>query len=89
MNARNILAQHVILTIARDHIEDRRSNLDTLTEALGAPRAEVRAVLTALHQEGYIEVLRMRLTLEGFALGIALSQSEVPPLHGDRPSIAA
>jgi DNA-binding GntR family transcriptional regulator len=91
MTSRRILAQHVILTIARDHLEGRRSDLDTLTEALGASRAEVRSVLTSLHHEGYVDVLRMRLTIEGFALGLALSDKQMPSmeLEGDRPSIAA
>jgi DNA-binding IclR family transcriptional regulator len=79
------LAELVLRTVARDHLEGRRSDLDTLTEDLGIRRADVRSTLSALHQQGYIDVLRMRLTMEGFALGVSLSEQEFV----ERPSIAA
>lgn len=78
---RRLLAQHLLRALARDHLEGRGSDLDTLTTDLQVRREDVRAVLSLLHLEGYLDVLRMRLTLEGFALGIALSQADLPPLR--------
>ena len=46
----------------------------SVVDALEVRRADVRVCLSELHEEGLIEVLRMRLTLEGFAFGRALAQ---------------
>lgn len=87
--SRQVLAEHLLRTIARDHLDGRRSDLESLTRLLGVRRADVRSTLTALHQEGYVDVLRMRLTLEGFALGVALLERPAPALRRDRKSLAA
>jgi len=87
---REALAEHVLRTLASDHLEGRRSDLDSLTEELQVRRADVRSVLTALHCEGYVDVLRMRLTLEGFALGCVLMDRDIPHFRRtSRRSIAA
>jgi len=87
---RGALAEHVLRTLACDHLEGRRSDLDTLTNTVRVRRADVRGVLSALHREGYVDVLRMKLTLEGFALGCALMDRRVPEVRrSSRKSIAA
>ena len=88
---REALAEHLLRTLACDHLEGRRSDLDTLTAELQVRRADVRSVLSALHREGYVDVLRMKLTLAGFAIGCQLmdvSIGEIRTTTG-RPSIAA
>jgi hypothetical protein len=86
---REALAEHVLRTLACDHLEGRRSDLDTLTAELRVRRADVRSMLSALHREGYLDVLRMKLTLEGFAIGCALMDRDIPELRSARDSIAA
>jgi DNA-binding IclR family transcriptional regulator len=88
MHASNpsLVAEDLLRVLARAHLEGRRSDLDALTEEIGAPRAEVRGILSSLHREGYVDVLRMRLTLEGFAIGVLLLDE---PNQASRPSLAA
>jgi hypothetical protein len=87
---REALAEHVLRTLARAHLGSRRSDLDSLTTELRVRRADVRSVLSALHREGYLDVLRMKLTLEGFALGCALMDRDLPAVRrASRKSIAA
>ncbi|MBI2389870.1 MAG: hypothetical protein HYV09_09780 [Deltaproteobacteria bacterium] len=88
--SRQMLAERLVRVITRDHIGGRRSDLNSLTEQMQAPRAEVRSVLSALHREGYLDVLRMRLTLAGFALGCSLLDLPVHAIaRPGRRSIAA
>lgn len=87
---REALAEHVLRTLAEGHLEGRKSDLDSLVAELRVRRADVRSVLTALHCEGYVDVLRMKLTLEGFALGCALMDRDLPAVRrASRKSIAA
>jgi DNA-binding IclR family transcriptional regulator len=80
MNART-LYPHVLQALAHAQSEGRASSLDTLTLALGVRRGDVRRTVTLLHQEGYVDALRMRLTLRGFALGRAYLATALPPIR--------
>jgi DNA-binding IclR family transcriptional regulator len=84
-SVRSALAERLVCLITQDHLDGRRSALDELVERSAAPRAEVRGVLSALHAEGWLDVLRMRLTMEGFALGVYLLERD----EGSRDSLAA
>ena len=67
-----LLAIHLLQSRTSAHREGRRSTLDGMVSELGIRRGDVRSALSALHREGLIDVLRMRLTLVGFAIGQAL-----------------
>lgn len=67
-----LLAIHLLQAMTGAHREGRRSTLDGLVSELGIRRGDVRAALSSLHREGLIDVLRMRLTFAGFAIGQAL-----------------
>jgi DNA-binding GntR family transcriptional regulator len=56
-------------------------NLETLSERLPVRRSDIRAVVTQLHQEGFLDALYMRVTLKGWALGMALLQQELPAIQ--------
>jgi hypothetical protein len=88
---REALGEHLLRTLACDHVEGRRSDLDTLTAELRVRRADVRSTLSALHRAGFVDVLRMKLTLEGFAIGCALMDRQMPDVRRSeqRDSIAA
>ena len=88
-NYRKTLAEHLLRAMALDHVAGRRSDLDSLSAHLDEDRAELRSTLSALHREGYLDVLRMRLTLEGFVLGCVLLGKELPELRPARDSLAA
>lgn len=88
--SRHALAEHLLRTIARDHLADRRSDLDGLCASVDARREDVRSTLTALHHAGYLDVLRMRLTLAGFAAGMSLLDLPARAIRStNRKSIAA
>lgn len=88
--SREALAEHLIRTIARDHLAGKRSDLDSLSATIAVRREDVRSTLTALHKEGYLDVLRMRLTLAGFALGCSLLDQPVRAIRRtQKNSIAA
>lgn len=81
------LSAHVLRALAVAQIEGRRLDLDTLTQEIRVRRGDVRRVVSALHQEGYLDALRMRLTLMGFALGRSYIGGALPELR--RPRLAA
>jgi DNA-binding IclR family transcriptional regulator len=85
MNAQE-LAPHVLQALARAQSEGSSSSLATLTDALRVRRGDVRRTITLLHREGYVDALRMRLTLAGFALGRVYLGQTLPPLR--RPKAA-
>jgi DNA-binding IclR family transcriptional regulator len=80
MNA-HTLSAHVLQALAQAQSEGRRASLDTLTEALRVRRGDVRRVVTLLHRQGFVDALRMRLTLTGFALGRAYLGQTLPALR--------
>jgi DNA-binding IclR family transcriptional regulator len=69
------LAFHVLRAVARPRV--RAVTLADVARAVGARRADVRRVVTRLHQEGYVDALRMRPTLAGLALATASRASEL------------
>ena len=81
------LSAHVLHALAQAQVEGRLSNLETLTEALRVRRGDVRRCVTLLDQQGYLDALRMRLTLRGFAVGRSLSRAALPALR--KPRLAA
>jgi DNA-binding IclR family transcriptional regulator len=75
------LPAHVLLALVRAHSEGRSASLEALVDELKVRRTDVRRILSALHREGFVDVLRMRPTLAGFALGRSLSCVELPGLR--------
>lgn len=77
MNQRTVSA-YVLRSLAQAQTEGRSSTLQTLIDELQIRRADVRSAVSALHRGGYLDVMRMRLTLQGFAVGRALLEKELP-----------
>ena len=82
---RSLLAAHSLRALAFAQRDGRRLDLDELVTALGVRRVDVRATLSSLHREGLLDVTRMRLTLRGFATGIALAAEQLRPLRSLPP----
>jgi hypothetical protein len=83
------LALHVLHALAQAQIEGRRVNLETLTTDLRVRRGDVRKTVTALDREGYVDALRMRPTLRGFAVGRSLQAEDLPVLRRPRLTLVA
>ncbi|HSO00803.1 MAG TPA: hypothetical protein VLS89_21075 [Candidatus Nanopelagicales bacterium] len=75
------LAPHVLRAIFELQSEGALVNLETLTRALRVRRVDLRRVVTALHREGFVDALHMRLTLRGLALGAAFAKGELRPIR--------
>lgn len=80
MNTRT-LSMHILRALAEAQAEGRRSTLETLVEQVQVRRRDVRAAVTGLHQQGLVDAIHMRLTLQGFAVGRALLTQELPTLR--------
>ena len=83
-------AEHVGMLVLRELSQAAdsggRVGLDELVKRLGVRRTELRSTLTRLHQQGLVDVLRMRPTLAGFALGRAASGLSMKPLRREIPA---
>ena len=90
MNVRT-LSMHVLRALAHAQTEGQRSTLDTLVDQIKVRRRDVRSVVTALHQQGLVDAIHMRLTLQGFAVGRSLLAQELPALRvtAERRVVAA
>lgn len=55
----------------------QRTTLEDLVEALAVRRTDVRRVVSALHQQGFVDALRMRVTLAGLAIGVSLHKTDL------------
>jgi hypothetical protein len=75
---------HVLRALAEAQRDGRILDLDAIVLALGVRRVDVRSVVSALHREGLVDALRMRLSLRGFALGSSLRDATLPPLRKPR-----
>ena len=82
MNVRT-LSMHVLQALAHAQTDGERATLDTLVDQLKVRRRDVRAVVTALHQQGLVDAIHMRVTLQGFAVGRSLVAKELPALRVD------
>lgn len=83
------LFPHILQVLALAQRDGRSSSLDALVDALQVRRGDVRRAVSALHREGLVDALRMRLSLRGFAIGAALVGRELPALRRSARSIAA
>lgn len=77
------LASHVLVALA--HARGRVITLDDLSESLDVRRGDLRHAISRLHQEGYVDAMKLRLTLPGLALAAALDGCKLPPLRTTLP----
>jgi hypothetical protein len=82
------IASHLLAALVRAAHAGRRTNLDELVAEVGVRRAEARATLSALDRQGLVDVLRMRPTLLGFAVGTAFASRPLTELRAAAPALA-
>jgi DNA-binding IscR family transcriptional regulator len=75
------LAPYVLRVLARHQMDGRLCTLDSLTDEIRVRRADLRRTVSALHREGYVDALRMRATMSGFAIGRRLLDVQLPELR--------
>jgi predicted transcriptional regulator len=85
----NDLSMHVLAALATAQFQGENVTLETLVDTVQARRADIRRAVTALHEAGLVDALRMKLTLAGFAAGHALAAAPMRPLRAPRMAIAA
>ena len=87
MNAQTLSA-YVLQALAQAQCEGKTMSLDALVEELRVRRGDVRRTITLLHRQGFVDALRMRLTLPGFALGRAYMGRTLPPLREVKSAVS-
>jgi hypothetical protein len=83
------IAPYVLKLLAQYQIDGKLCSLDLLVREIRARRADVRRTVSALHREGYVDALHMRLTLAGFAIGRTLVNVNLPELRATKACCAA
>ncbi len=78
------LAPYVLRVIARAQIQAMPCSLNDLSHEIRARRSDLRRTVSALHRQGYVDALRMRLTMRGLVLGLALTGVTLPELGDTR-----
>jgi len=95
MNSNHALKLSADVLRALYALRDERITLDDLCEKVGAnetpvkdgvrvraPRREdVREIVRRLDEEGFVDALRMKLTLQGFTLAASLTTRRLVPMH--------
>lgn len=75
------LALHILKALTRHQMNDRPVTLQDLVDEIKARRGDLRKTISSLDREGYVDALRMRLTMKGFAIGASLQDVDLPPLR--------
>ena len=75
------LTPYILRALAQYQIDERRVNLQTLVDDLEVRRADVRRAMTALHEQGFVDIVSFKLSMNGFAVGMSLLDKELPPLR--------
>ena len=79
--ARSLCLQaHVLCAFTQAAHEGRLLGLDELTEQIGVSRAAVRNAVSELHVDGFVDALRMRVTMSGLVFGTYLGAQKLTPL---------
>ena len=81
-----LLAPYILRHLASAQRRGRPVTLDDVVAALKVRRVDVRAAISTLHTQGLVDATTMRLSLEGFAIGSALTRRKLPAIA--RPAVA-
>jgi DNA-binding IclR family transcriptional regulator len=76
-----VVAIHVLNILSTRQRRGDSTTLQHLIARLPVRRADLRRVVSALHREGYLDATRMRLTLQGFAVGASIDANDMPALR--------
>ena len=82
-----LLAPYILRHLALAQRRGRPVTLDDVVTKLKVRRVDVRSAISALHTQGLVDATTMRLTLQGFAIGSALTARKLPAIA--RPTAVA
>jgi len=82
----DLVSLHLLRAIARASARGRATDLETLSAEISVRKVDCRAALSTLHRQGYVDVLRMRPTLQGFALGASIRNATLDPVRTLAPA---
>jgi hypothetical protein len=78
---RDVLAIHVMRTLTRAQRRGRVLTLEDVARELGVRKLDVRSVISTLHAQGFVDAVRMRVTMLGLAVGAAVRGERLPRLR--------
>jgi len=79
--AAELLAIHVMAALTMALRRGERTSFEALARELRVRRVDVRRTLSALHAQGFVDAARMRPTMLGLTLGVAVRNEELRPLR--------
>jgi len=85
----DVLAIHVMRELTRAQGEGEVLSLEDLANALEVRKADVRVVVSALHQAGFVDALRLRVTMLGLAIGATARGSTLRSPRQERRVVTA
>jgi DNA-binding IclR family transcriptional regulator len=84
------VAARILRAIANAQAKGRSLGLDELAARIAVRRADVRDVVSRLHEEGHVDALRLRLTMSGLALAASMRACKLAPVRApEAPSSSA
>jgi DNA-binding IclR family transcriptional regulator len=81
------IAPYILRALADAQKEGRVMDLETLSLTIQVRRADVRKTVSALHEQGLVDALRLRLSLAGFAMGTAFLKQDLPPIRRQKVAV--
>jgi hypothetical protein len=73
----DVLAIHVMRALSRAQQRGESLSLEALASLLQVRKVDVRRVVSALDKRGFVDAMRMRVTMMGFVLGCSVTGSEL------------
>jgi len=73
----DVLAIHVMRELSRAQRAGEAISLEELANRIEVRKVDVRRVVSELDRRGFVDALRLRVTMLGFALGSAVGSSEL------------
>jgi hypothetical protein len=77
----DVLAIHVMRELTRAQLQGELLSLEDLANKLEVRKADVRAVVSTLHQAGYVDALRLRVTMMGLCIGASTHDATLTPVR--------
>jgi hypothetical protein len=74
------IAIHVLHHLTTHQMNGARIHFDKLRRRLGVDRVQLARVLGRLDKQGLVDCSKLRLTLQGFAIGMAVKSRDLPRL---------
>lgn len=75
------IAPYVLRSLAQAQMDGRCMDLETLALEIEVRRSDVRKTVSELHRQGLVDALRLRLSLRGFAMGVAMLKKDLGPIR--------